>query len=149
MNARMGSSLKGLPGALDVFATTARQGGDGRSPNFARYSLHRLEVAFRGDGKSCLDHIHAQTIELARHAQLLVLIHAVAWSLFPIAQRGVEYLDSLWFQQFNPSGPIRATFALKQKGHHLLVDDGPSRNLILPTSSAGSSGCKHQAKNGH
>src|SRR5205807_2968459 len=115
MNARVGGSLQGLPGALYVLATTTRQGGDCRSANLACYRLHGQKVAFRGDGKARLDHVHAQLIELARHAQLLVLIHAVTGGLFPVAQRGVEYLDPLSFRQVCPPGPIRANFRSNNK----------------------------------
>ena len=79
------------------FGTAARQSGDTWSANFGRHGLHGFEVPLRGYGESGLDHVYAKALELTSHAQLLVLAHAVAWGLFAIAQRGVEYLDPFSF----------------------------------------------------
>ena len=45
-------------------------------------------------GKTRLDHIHAQTVELVSQAQLFLLVHAAARRLLAIAKRGVENRDA-------------------------------------------------------
>jgi hypothetical protein len=53
-------------------------------------ALNGVEVARRGGGKAGLDDIDAHALQLARHAQLLVLGHGGAGALFAVAQGGVE-----------------------------------------------------------
>ena len=48
------------------------------------HSLDRLEVAVGSDGEAGLNHVHAQAVELARHAQLFVQPHAAPWRLLAV-----------------------------------------------------------------
>ena len=68
-----------LPGALDVFEAGAGQAGDPGTADLLGHGLDRLEVAVGSDGEAGLDDVHAQALELARHAQLLVQPHAAPW----------------------------------------------------------------------
>jgi len=52
--------------------------------------LHRLEVAVGAGGKTGFDDIHAQALQLAGNAQLLVAGHGRAGRLLAIAQGGVK-----------------------------------------------------------
>ena len=49
-----------------------------RTPNGGGNGLHRGKVAFRGDGKAGLDHVHAQAVELVRQTQLFLHVHAAS-----------------------------------------------------------------------
>ena len=93
MDARPGRSFDRLPGPLDVRRAGAGQARDDGTANRRRDGLHRREIAFRGDGKSGFDDVHAQAIELMRQAQLLLHVHAAPGRLLAIAQGSVEYPD--------------------------------------------------------
>ena len=86
-----GGAFEGAPGSFNVARTTSRQGGDDGAANLARQRPDRLKVAFRCDGKSGLDDVHAQPIELVRHAHLLGYVHAATRRLFSVAQGSIEY----------------------------------------------------------
>ncbi len=64
--------LDGLPHGIDVGTRGARERGDHRSPDLAGDPLHRLEIAWGGEGEAGLDHVHAQTRELPGDGQLLI-----------------------------------------------------------------------------
>src|SRR5581483_3503573 len=94
VNAGTSRVLQRFPGALDVWAASAGKPRDNGPPDRLRNRLHRLEVAIRGDRKSSLDYIHAQTVKLLRQSQLLLLVHAAARRLLAIAKRRIKNRDS-------------------------------------------------------
>ncbi len=104
MDARASGPLEGLPGTLNVLRATPRQSPNHGPADLLRHGLYGAEFAVRGNGKSRLDHVHTQAVELMRHAQLLISIHAAARRLFPVTQRRVEYLYALSFKQVTPPG---------------------------------------------
>src|SRR5579864_3348343 len=127
MDARVGGCFEGLPSAFDVGSATASQGSDYRATNLTGYQLHRVEVAFGGNGESGLDDIDTQAVELARHAQFLAGGHAAPRRLLSVAQCGVEYLYLFCSSHVAPPGvavcncnPLRQT-----KEPSSVVDDGP------------------------
>jgi hypothetical protein len=86
---------EGLPGSLDVIATTASQGGDDRSPNSACNGLHGMEVPVGSDRKPGFNYIDTQLIKLLRKPNFFGPGHATARGLLSIAQGSVEYLYML------------------------------------------------------
>ena len=94
MNARTGRILESLPGSFNVHGTCAGQSSDDRPSNGGSHGLHGFEIAIRGNGKAGFDHVHAQAIELLRHPQLFLDVHAAAWRLFAVPQGGVEDRDA-------------------------------------------------------
>ena len=94
MNSRTAGIFQCLPGAFDIRTASTSQAGDDRTSNYRSNGLHGGEVTLRGDGKSSLNHVHAQAVELMRHAQLFLHIHATTGRLFAVPQSGVEYRDT-------------------------------------------------------
>src|SRR5258708_39842557 len=104
-----GAALESTRGALNAARTAARQRGDNGTAKFARQYPHRLKIALRRDGKSCLDDVYAQAIQLVGHAHLLGHVHAATRRLFSVAQGRIEYGDVLWLSQvFLPGRKGRA-----------------------------------------
>src|SRR3989454_7577975 len=97
MDARADSTLERLPRALDIRGASTREARNDRPANRSGDRLHSREITARGDGKPCLDHIHAQTVELVRQTQLFLHVHTAARRLLAIAQGGVEYRDARSF----------------------------------------------------
>src|SRR5580765_9119463 len=96
MDSRPGSSLERAAGSFNVAGTTACKSRDYGAPNLSCQRPNRVEVPFRRDGKSCLDDVHSQAVELVPHAYLLFTVHAAPRRLLAIAQCGVEYGDVVW-----------------------------------------------------
>jgi hypothetical protein len=125
MDTRVNSSFERLPGSLDVGVAAASQSGDHGPANLAGHKLHRVKIAFGGNGESGLDYIYAQAIELTRHAEFLVRGHAASRRLLAIAQCSVEYLYLFCScQVFLPLSKYNLLPA-KTKRPSSVVDDGP------------------------
>jgi hypothetical protein len=90
VDARPRRALERLARLLDVLGAAARQGGDDRAANVRRDARHGLGIGLGRDWKSGLDDVHAERVERARHAQLLVHVHREAGRLLPVAERRVE-----------------------------------------------------------
>src|SRR5437762_13771294 len=90
MDSRPARARERLRGAFDVERAAARQGRDLRPWELPAHGLHRLEVAFRSDGETCLQDVHAKIHQLAGHPQLFRYGHAAPGRLVAVAQRGVE-----------------------------------------------------------
>src|ERR1700741_4650586 len=97
MDSRPRRPLQCLPRAFDVLLAGPRQPGDDWPPDRCRNRLNRLEIAVRGNREPSFDYVHAEPVELLRHAQLLVDVHAATRRLLAIAQRGIEDRDSYSF----------------------------------------------------
>src|ERR1700694_882597 len=87
--------LHGLPHRVDIRTGGPGEGGDHRSLDLARDTLHRLEVAGGREREAGLDDVDAQKGELARDDKLLVGVERSARRLLPVAQRGVEDVDAV------------------------------------------------------
>ena len=101
---------------IDVLLQRAGEAGDGRLLHGARDGGDGLGIARRGDGEARLDNIDPQRLELQRHANLLVEVHAVPRRLLAIAQGGVEetYLYA-FLHLLLLSRPTRTVQPRKQK----------------------------------
>ena len=84
MNSGTSRPFQRLPRALNIRSTGPRQTGNDRPPYRRRNGLHRLEVAIRRNREPGFNHVHTQPVELTRHAQLLLHIHAATRRLLPI-----------------------------------------------------------------
>ena len=84
-------------GTIDILVIASRQTADRAAANCARDFAHGFEVAWRGDGKASLDDVHAQIHERLRNLQFFFKVHAAAWRLLAVAQRGVENDDAPCF----------------------------------------------------
>ena len=71
----------------------AGKAANDRTADLSRNRHHRCEIPIGGDGKACLDHIHSQAVELARHAHFLLDVHAATRRLFAVAKCSVKYSD--------------------------------------------------------
>jgi hypothetical protein len=94
VNPRVRSFLKRLAGTVDILVVAPCKAADCRAAHRAGNSLHRLEVAWRGDGKSRLDHVDAQIHQRLGHFELLFVVHAAARRLLAVAERRVENDDA-------------------------------------------------------
>ena len=62
-----------------------------RWPCYSLANLYdRVEIARTGNGKSCLNNIYAQLLQLFGHLNLLHGVELTAWHLFTITKRGVK-----------------------------------------------------------
>ena len=52
--------------------------------------MNRVEITWASSGKTCLDHIYTQFLQLACNADLLFLGHGGARALFAVAQGGIK-----------------------------------------------------------
>ena len=90
MDARASRGLQCLMGNVDILAHAAAKAGDAGAANLAGDALHGFEITLRGDGKTGLDNVHAEALQLAGQHQLLLGVHAAAGRLFTVAQGRVE-----------------------------------------------------------
>ena len=90
VDARTVGTLERFRGPRDVPVIGTRQRADGRILDRIGNDLHCIEIAVGAGSKPGFDHVHLQTLELARNAQLLVLGHRGAGGLLAVAQGGVE-----------------------------------------------------------
>src|SRR5689334_7969229 len=115
MDARAGRALERLPRALDIRGTSTRQAGNDRPANRSRNRLYSREITVRCDGKTRLDHVYAQTVELVRQTQLFLHVHAATRRLLAIAQGGIEYRDA---RSFHAQDLLASElFMLRRRGH--------------------------------
>ena len=82
-----------LAGQVDVPLGAARQRGDDRPPHLGGDLAHAAVVALRRGREAGFDDVHAERVELAGEAELLLGGEAVAGGLLAVAQRGVEDQD--------------------------------------------------------
>ena len=82
-----------LPRPVDVGVVAAGQPADDRPADAGGNLADTGKVARRGDRKSRFNHIHAELHQRLRHLHFFGEVHARAWRLFAIAQRGVENAD--------------------------------------------------------
>ena len=82
--------LQGLPGAIDVVVVAPGQAANRRPVHLPGNHLHRLEIPWRGDGKTGLDDVHAKFLEGVGDFQLFSQVHARAGRLLAVAQGRVE-----------------------------------------------------------
>ncbi len=87
--------LHGFRTAVDVLGIGARQAGDDGVLGAAGDFAHRLEVAFRGDGKAGLDDVDAHVVEHLGDHDLFLEGHGRAGALLAVTQGGVEYDDAV------------------------------------------------------
>ena len=95
MDAAAPGEFHRLRTAVDVLGIGARQAGDDGVLGAAGDFAHRLEIAFRGDGKAGLDDVDAHVVEHLGDHELLLEGHGRAGALLAVAQRGVEYDDAV------------------------------------------------------
>jgi hypothetical protein len=84
------ASLQCLGGARDVAIIGPSEGTHDTVFDGVRYRLDAVEVTVRRCSEAGFDHVHAQPLELARDAQLLILGHGRAGRLLAVTQRRVE-----------------------------------------------------------
>ena len=75
----------------------ARQAGDHSVPGAAGDLADGLEIAFRGDRETGLDHVDAHVVEHLGDLDLFLEGHGGAGTLLAVAQGGVENDDAVLF----------------------------------------------------
>ena len=83
-----------FPRDVDVLFERPRQRSHYGILDHAGNAFDRLKISRRSDCKACLDNVHAQPVQLLRHAQLFAYVHAASRRLLAVAERSVEYLNS-------------------------------------------------------
>ncbi len=106
------------PGGVNVRGDAAREGADNRALDFARNGLHGLEIPLAGRREPRLDHVHLQADELAGDGQFFAQVHGSAGALLPVAQRGVEYNNSVLLHNLNPNPNLNRVHSHKSHPHH-------------------------------
>jgi hypothetical protein len=132
VDARSRRAFEGAPGAVDVVAAGAGEGGDDGRVVVGEGTGdlgHTLEVVGARRRKAGLDDVDAEAGELARHEQLLGAREAGAGALLAVAQRGVE--DAHWV---NPFRPVRGLTGPSASRHDVAVDP----NLAIALSRVAS-----------
>ena len=90
MDARAVGALERLGGTRNVLVIGARQRANGGVLDGVGNQLHGLKVTVGTGGKTSLDHIDLETLQLARDAQLFIARHGGAGRLFAVTQGGVK-----------------------------------------------------------
>jgi hypothetical protein len=80
-------------GGVDVLGDRARERANGGAGNGVRHRSDTGEVARRGRGEACLDHVDAQPLEGQRDLDLLARAQRDARRLLAVSQGGVEDPD--------------------------------------------------------
>src|SRR6266699_1459431 len=94
MDARTGRSLERSPGTFNVLWHRAGKPADNRTPDFRSDGLYGVKVTIRSNGKSSLNHVDTQAVQLPGETLLLRHIHAATGRLLAIPQSRVEYYNS-------------------------------------------------------
>ncbi len=94
MDARPPGVAERFPSTINVLAGGARQPRDRGPAHPAGHRLHRAEVAVGRDGKTRLDHVHPEGLQVTRHQDLLFQAHAAAGRLLAVAERGIKDGDA-------------------------------------------------------
>ncbi len=94
MDAGAAGTLQGGGGGPNVLFHRPGQAADSRAAHGGGHSLHRLEIAGAGDGKTGLDDVHAQFFERQSDLDFLSGIEFATGYLFAVAEGGVEDLDA-------------------------------------------------------
>jgi hypothetical protein len=89
--ARISGLLYRLPGVIHGIGVGMGQGADSSLLYLLGDQADRLEVPGRSDGKTCLDYIDAEPLQLTGDLQLLLKVKCSPRRLFAITQRGIEY----------------------------------------------------------
>ena len=87
MNSGLSCLPDRIPAAIDVAFAGPCQPGNGYCPHLLCDASNRFEVSVGGDGKSRLDHIHPEPLQLMSQHQFLIDGHAGARRLFSISLR--------------------------------------------------------------
>jgi len=107
VNAGMRGVLQRLPRALDVELAGAGQAGNRGPTNAAAIARTASKSPSEAMGNRLQSRPH-RAVELVRHAQLLVDVHAAARRLLAVPQRGVKDRDSYSFHDPGPSSGVVA-----------------------------------------
>jgi hypothetical protein len=65
----------GLGRTVDVLASGSRESTNRRLPQKLGYFEDGFEIAVRGDGEACFDHVDAKRLKSLGNAQLFVQMH--------------------------------------------------------------------------
>src|SRR5207302_3642051 len=95
MDAGTLSLFQGFPGPVNVKLTGACECRNHRTADLGRHGLDSIEVTLRSDRETGFEDVHVQALELMRHFQLLLEIHAAAGRLLTVTQSGIENEDLL------------------------------------------------------
>src|ERR1700751_453008 len=121
MDARVGSVLERLPGALYIRCAGASERGDGWAADGLDHRLDCGKVPLGSDGESCFDHIHAQPVQLLRKAELFLHIHAATRRLFTVPKRRIEYCDPRSFHARTFPKPVASMVKRKRPEAKLII----------------------------
>ena len=89
--------LDRLAGGVNVLRHATGQPADDRAFDLAGDGAHRREVTLADHRETGFDNVHAQAGQLAGDLQLFAQVHGRAGALLAVAQRGVEYNDTILF----------------------------------------------------
>src|SRR5947209_9358044 len=99
MNTRMARAFQRSPGAANIgFAGTGQPGNHGPG-NFSSHQVEGAEIIFRSHRESSLDDICTESIQLVRHAQLVIDAHAATGRLLSVTQRCVKESNAVSFHR--------------------------------------------------
>jgi hypothetical protein len=87
---------------IDVGVARAAQRGDGDVLRRLRNGPHPLEVAGRRGCEACLDHVHAEPLELLADLHLLVRPQSDTRRLLAVPKRRIENCDPARAQRVPP-----------------------------------------------
>ena len=90
METRHGGRLERAQRRVDIELKGASQRCHAAGLELGCNGANAFEIAVGGDGEAGFDDVHAEKLELAGEAQLLVSIHREARRLLAVAKRGVE-----------------------------------------------------------
>ena len=106
--------LQRLRGHVDVLFHGPRQRAD-RGPGHRLGDLHhRVEITRRGNRETGLDDVHAEELQGLGDLDLLHGVQLTSRDLFPVAERGVEYVHPVAHRSISSGRSLRTAAPVRQ-----------------------------------
>ena len=106
--------LQRLRGHVDVLLHGPRQGADRRPGHRLGDLHHRVEITRAGDRETGLDDVHAEELQGLGDLDLLHGVQLTSRDLFPVAERGVEYVHPVAHRSISSGRSLRTAAPVRQ-----------------------------------
>ena len=87
--------FQSLSSTVNVFFYSTCQCADSGPCHSLRNFYYRVKVSRTRNGKSCLNHVHAELFKLFCHLNFLYRVKLATWHLLSVAKCSVEYVKSV------------------------------------------------------
>jgi hypothetical protein len=100
VQARFGGRFQGAQRGFNIFQAGASQSRNATRGDCRSDCANRIEIARRGDRKTCFEYVHAENFQLAGELQFFGAVHGEAGRLFAVAKRGVKDMNLIQASSF-------------------------------------------------